>query len=377
MNNQECTRCLYDDTISTIRFDENGVCNFCNQYDLMEQQYPTGEKGRKQLEIIFDQIKKDGKGKKYDCVIGVSGGCDSSYLLHIAKEFGLRPLAAHFDNTWNSRIAVENIECVLKKLDIDLFTHVVDAEEFDDVMHSFLKASLPNVDCYTDLALAAVHYMAAEKYGIKYILEGHSFRTEGITPPGWVYMDSKFIRDVQNKYGTKKIKTLPELNLSSQLKWWVFNGIKKIRPLYYIDYHKEEVKKMLVDTYGWQWYGGHHMENRTAYFGNNYWLPKKLGKDLRIPEYSGMIRSGYISKENAIKSISKPLTIEQSILDEVCTRLNITHQQLNAYFEKEPASYKEFKTYKETFVRLRPLFYILYKKNFVTRSFYEKFCFKN
>jgi hypothetical protein len=134
---------------------------------------------------------------------------------------------------------------------------------------------------------------------------------------------------------------------------------------------------MLADTYGWQWYGGHHMENRTAYFGNNYWLPKKLGKDLRSPEYSGMIRSGYIDKENALKSISKPLTIEQSILDEVCTRLNITQKQLNTYFENEPSSYKDFKTYKETFIRLRPLFYLLYKKNFVTRSFYEKFCFKN
>ena len=374
---KECKRCLYHEEIPAISFNVDGLCNYCQQYDEMAKDYPLGEEGMQKLTALFDEIKKAGKGKKYDCVIGVSGGADSSYLLHLAKEHGLRPLAAHFDNTWNSKIAVENIECVLNKLDIDLYTNVVDAEEFDDIQHSFLKASTSCYDVYTDLALAATHYMAAAKYGIKYILEGHSFRTEGITPPGWVYMDSKFVRDVVKKHGTTKIKTLPELSLPKQLKWWVFNRIKKVRPLYYVPYDKPKIKEMLAEEYGWQWYGGHHMENRTSFFGNNYWLPQKFGFDLRIVEYSGLIRGGVIGKEEARKVISEPLELDEDILEEIYKRLNITQEEFMGYIKAPLRSYKEYENYKKTFIRLRPLFYLLYKGRYVTRSFYEKYCFQN
>ena len=272
-----CKTCIYDETIPAIFFDVEGICNYCRQYEQMQDEYPTGAEGRKRLDELVAEIKKSGKGKKYDVVIGVSGGCDSSYMLHLAKrEFGLRPLAVHFDNTWNATIAVENIHKMLEQLDIDLYTHVVGNVEICDLMKSFLKASVPELDTPTDLALAATHYMAAEKYGIKYIWEGHSFRTEGISPIGWFYMDAKYVQTIQKQFGSLPVKSLPMMWLRKWFKWMLVDGIKKLRPLYYLDYDKAEAKKFLSEEYGWQWYGGHHMENRSAYFVNNLLSAEKV-----------------------------------------------------------------------------------------------------
>jgi len=360
-----------------ITFDENGTCNYCRQYDEMNITYPTGAEGKNELRKMVDEIKKAGEGKKYDVVIGVSGGCDSSYMLHLAKEYGLRPLAAHFDNTWNSKIAVENIQTILEKLDIDLFTVVVDNNEYNDIFKSFLKASVPECDAPTDLALAVTHYMAAEKFGIKYIWEGHSFRTEGITPPGWVYMDAKYIDSIQKKFGTRKIKTLPMLWLRKWFKWMLVSKIKKLRPLYYLDYDKEETKKFLTEKYNWQWYGGHHMENRTAYFANNYYLPKKFGIDLRVCEFSGLIRSGQLAKEEALINIQTPKPNDPSVLEEIYTRLDMSEEEFNDIINLPGKTFRDYPSYKSTFIKLRPLFWILLKFNYITKSFYDKFTVKN
>src|SRR3989344_3593958 len=178
-----CSRCIFDERLPNITFDDKGVCNYCKQHDELERKYPTGKKGKELLLEIAGKIKKEGKGKKYDCIVGVSGGCYSSYLLYVTTEImGLRPLAVHFDNTWNSKTAVENIQCVLKKLDVDLFTHVVDSKEFDDLAKSMLKASVPEIDALSDIGLISTLYLAAKKYKVKYIFEGHNFRTEGVGP---------------------------------------------------------------------------------------------------------------------------------------------------------------------------------------------------
>ena len=246
---QQCARCIYDASIPGISFDAQGICSYCRQYEELNRDYPTGAEGRRILEETAERAKADGRGKPYDVVIGVSGGCDSSYMLHFArKELGLRVLAAHFDNTYNSRIAVENIQRMLDALDIDLYTHVVDNAEYQRIYRSFFLSSVPEIDTATDIALAAVHYMAAAKYGVKWIWEGHSFRTEGISPPGWFYMDSKYVRTIHQKYGDGRIKTLPELNLGRWLKWMVVDGIRKFRPLYYLDYNKEATKRFLADS---------------------------------------------------------------------------------------------------------------------------------
>ena len=372
---RQCACCIYDARIPRISFDEEGVCNYCRQYEEMDQEYPTGQEGRTVLEATVDEMKHAGKSKPYDVVIGVSGGCDSSYMLHLAKkEFGLRVLAAHFDNTYNSRIAVENIQCMLGELDIDLYTHVVDNTEYQRIYRSFFEASVPEIDTPVDLALAAVHYMAASKYGIKYIWEGHSFRTEGISPPGWFYMDAKYVQSIHSRFGDGKIKTLPMLWMHRWLKWMVVDRIRKFRPLYYLDYDKEETKHFLANTYGWQWYGGHHMENRTAYFANNYYLPKKFGIDLRFSELSALVRSGQLSRKEAVERIAQEKPFDESILAEIKRRVGFSDAEWEAIMKAPLSHYTLHPTYKKRFERMRPFFYALYKAGYVTKSFYYKFC---
>lgn len=369
-----CSRCIYDDSIPYISFDEDGVCSYCHQYDELNKLYPTGAAGMAYLKDLATTIKKEQKNKKYDVVVGLSGGTDSSYMLYLAKEvLGLRVLAAHFDNTWNSKIAVENIKNVTEKLGIDLYTHVVDNEEYNDIFKSFLKASVPDIDTPSDISLATVHYKACKKFGVKYIFEGHSFRTEGISPHGWFYMDAKYIESVQKEFGTKKIKTLPNLWMTKWLRWIIVDKIKKIRPLYYLDYDKEETKSFLSKEYGWQYYGGHHMENRTAYFTNNYWLPKKFGYDLRYCEFSALVRSGQWTREFALEMIQQPKPFEQNILDEIYKRLNLTKEKFDIIFNQPNKSFRDYKTYKKTFEKLRWFFFILYKANLVPLSFYLKY----
>jgi len=373
----ECKNCLYNINIPAINFDNEGICNYCRQHNELDNIYPFHEEGRTKLLQIVAEIKADGKNKKYDVVVGVSGGCDSSYLLHLAVELGLRPLAVHYDNTWNGTKAVENIKAITDKLNIDLYTHVADNKEVCDILHAFLKASVPDIDCHTDIALAATHYIAAEKYNIKYIWEGHSFRTEGISPPGWFYMDAKYIKKIFQKFGGKKIKTVPLLTLTKWFKWMLVDKIKKIRPLYYLDYNKEEVKELLKNKYQWQWYGGHHMENRLSYFCNNYYLPLKFKIDLRVCEFSAFVRSGYWSKQEAISELVKPKPFDESILTELCNRLNISLDTFLSYMALPPKTYKNYPNYKRTFILLRPLFWILLKGKYITKSFYDKFTKNN
>lgn len=372
---QSCKRCIYNSDIPKISFNAEGICNYCEQYDSMNAQYPTGIAGKKIIEEYVAQMKKDGKGKPYDVVIGVSGGCDSSYMLHLAKNvFGLRVLAAHFDNTYNSKIAVENIKAVIDKLDIDLYTYVVDNKEFENIQKSLLKASVPEFEAATDLALATTHYMACAKYGIKHIWEGHSFRTEGISPPGWFYMDAKYIKSIHKQFGDGVIKSTPLLWLGRWIKWMVVNKIKKFRPLYYIDYDKEGTKKFLAENYSWQWYGGHHMENRTAYFINNYYLPVKFGIDLRWCEYSAHVRAGTMTRDEALEKMKEPKPYESNLLEEIKTRLQLSDSDWEDILKAPNKHYTNYPTYKKTFERLRPFFFLLLKSGYVTRSFYDKFC---
>ncbi|MCL2156456.1 MAG: N-acetyl sugar amidotransferase [Methanobrevibacter sp.] len=377
MIKQSCIRCIYDETIPMIHFDSNGICNYCHQYEEMDKQYPKGEAGKQILNSIVEKIKIDGRKNKYDVVIGVSGGCDSSFMLHLAKQYSLRPLAVHFNNTWNSHIANENIQVMTKILNIDLFTIKVDDNEYNDIFKSFFKASVPEIDTPSDIGLAATHYIAAAKYGIKYIWEGHSFRTEGISPMGWFYMDAKYIDSIQKIFGTKKIKTLPNLWLGKWMRWMILDKIKKMRPLYYYDYDKEEIKKMLHEKYGWQWYGGHHMENKTAYFANNYYLPKKFNIDLRYCELSALVRSGQMTRDAALFEIKKEKQFSMDILDEIKNKLHFSNFEFSEIMNAPVKSYRDFNTYKQVFEKLKPVFWLLYKFNLVTKSFYVKYTNKD
>jgi N-acetyl sugar amidotransferase len=374
--NRRCVRCLYDSTVASISFDAEGICNFCRMMEAMEQEYPTGAEGEKRLEELAARVRRDGIGKRYDIVVGVSGGCDSSYMLYFTKKvMGLRPLAVHFDNTWDSTVAVENIHNVLKALDVDLYTYVVDNEEYDDIYRSFLKAGLADIEAPTDIGLATVLYMAAEEYGIKYIFEGHSFRTEGISPLGWLYMDGKYIESVQKQYGSHKLKSYPNLWLSKFIRWTAVRGIKKVRPLYYVDYRKDQAKELLTRELGWKWYGGHHLENRFTAFYHSYFLPRRFSVDGRLLGYSALVRSGQLTRGEGLELIREPQEFDADLIEMVKKRLGFSHEEFDHLMNLPKKTYKEFKTYKRTFERLRRFFWLMYKLDRVPKSFYMKFCF--
>jgi N-acetyl sugar amidotransferase len=372
---KRCTRCLYDETVPNIVFDENGICNYCRIHDQLNKEYPTGEEGKRRLLAIADKIRREGRGKPYDVIVGVSGGADSSYLVYLAKELGLRPLGVHFDNTWDSTVAVENIHDVLKKLDVDLYTYVVDNKEYDDIYRSFLKAGLPDVEAPTDIGLAVVLNMAAEKYGIKYIFEGHSFRTEGVAPLGWIYMDGKYIQSVQKQYGTMPLKTYPNMLMPSFIKWTAILQLKKIRPLYYVDYVKKDAMAMLTRELGWEWYGGHHLENRFTAFWHTYFMPKRYGIDTRLLGHAALVRSGQITREQGLEMLSKPQGYDPELLEMVKKRLGFSDDEFEQIMNLPRHTYRDFKTYKPIFEQMRPFWWLMYKLNRVPKSFYIKFCF--
>ena len=372
-----CSRCLYDETTPSISFDAEGVCTYCKIHNDLDAQYPTGEAGEQRLRDIAAVIKKEGHKKPFDVVVGVSGGCDSSFLLYKAKALGLRPLAVHFDNTWNTTTAVENIHNVLDALDVQLHTLVVDNEEYDDIYRSFLKAGVPDIEAPTDIALAATLYKAAEQYGIKYIFEGHSFRTEGISPLGWLYMDARYIANVQKTYGTHKLKTYPNLWLHAQMRWMVLRRIKKIRPLWHIDYPKEKVKAFLSKEFGWKWYGGHHLENRFTSFYHSYFLPQRFGIDQRLNGYSAMVRSGQLSREEGLARMHAAPPLESDLVDLVKKRLGFTDAEFDILMTQPKRTFRDFKTYKRTFERMRPFFWILAEMDLIPKSFYIKYTSKD
>jgi N-acetyl sugar amidotransferase len=370
---RRCTRCLYDEHTPRIVFDEQGVCSYCAAYDQLDAEHPTGEEGEKRLRAIADEIKAAGKGKKYDCIVGVSGGCDSSYVLYLAKKLGLRPLAVHFDNTWNSTTATENIRNVLKALDVDLYTYVVDNQEYDDLYRAFLEAGVPDVEAPTDIGLAAVIYKAAAKFGVKYTLEGHSFRTEGVSPLGWLYMDGKYIQSVHRRHGKLPMKTYPNLWLTSFLYWTAVKRIRKIRPLYYIDYRKDDVKALLTKELGWKWYGGHHLENRFTAFYHSYFIPRRWGTDFRVLGYAGLVRCGQMSREEGLAKLAEPAYLEPDLLQYVKKRLGYSEAEFERVMTLPKRSYRDYETYKKTFERLKPLFRLLAEHDLVPKTFYLKF----
>jgi N-acetyl sugar amidotransferase len=375
-NIQVCSRCIYDANISGISFDEQGVCNYCLQVEDLKQQYGTGnKKGIQALQELIESIKRDGKGKKYDCIVGVSGGTDSSFLLAQAIEWGLRPLAVHYDNTWNSAIATQNIRKITSKLKVDLFTHVIDNKEADDIFRSFLIAGVPEFDASTDLGFAQVIRHAAAKYGVKYILEGHSFVAEGITPMGKNYFDGMYIKDIHARFGKLKMKTFPLMTFNQFMKWLLIYRQKFIRPLWYIDYSKEEAKNYLKERFDWSDYSGHHLENRSSAFVHLVYHPQKFNMDNRNWTLSARVRAGVLDREEALIEYNTPIGEGDELIQYVKKRLNLKDEEYQKYMDAPNKNFTHYKTYKKRFERLEPLFRVLANQNLIPRSFYIKYCF--
>jgi len=328
-----CSKTVLDSTVPGISFDRNGVCNYIRIYDELFHQYPRGEKGLSDWIKMVSLIKEKGKGGEYDCVIGVSGGTDSCFLLHVAKKvYGLRPLAVNVDNGWNSDISVQNIKKVTKQLDIDLETYVIDYDEVKDILKSYMKAGLPWVDAPTDMAIEATLYLVANKEGIKYIFNGSDFRSEGKQPTEWTYGDAKQLKHIQKTFGSKPIKTFPYTTMLKRFYYGFFRGIKVVRPLYYLSYDKQSAQKMLEQNYGWTYYGGHHHENVFTKFAIAYWLPKKFGIDKRKITLTAQVLNNVITRQQALDTLSKsPYDIAQMERDRefVIKKLGLTQEEFN------------------------------------------------
>ena len=305
-NYKICTRCIMDTTDPEIFFDTQGICNHCKRYDAeLPKRVFTGADADIKLKALVEKIKKTGSGKEYDCIIGVSGGVDSTYVAYLTKQLGLKPLAVHFDNGWNSELAVSNIEKVLKKLDIDLLTYVIDWEEFKDLQLSFLKASTPDGEIPTDHAINALLFREAAKHNIKYIINGMNFATESMAVRMWAYghSDWKYIRSVHKLFGTSSLKKYPHYTFFNLFYWTFIRKIRVVSILNYVTYDKDEVMKLIQDKLEWVYYGGKHYESVYTRFYQGYILPKKFNIDKRIGHLSDLIRSGQMTREKALEEL--------------------------------------------------------------------------
>lgn len=315
-----CTRCIMDTTDPDIVFDEKGECNHCKRAEqlIKERTFEDLTVRKKKLEELVAKIKQAGKGKKYDCIIGVSGGVDSTFVAYEVLRLGLRPLAIHLDNGWNSELAVSNIEKTLNNLGIDLYTYVIDWEEFKDLQLSFLKASTPDGEVPTDHAIISILYKLANKYNVKYILNGVNLATESIIPLKWGYgyFDYKYISGVQKIFGKKKIKTYPHLTMPRFFYNTLVKKIEFIPFLNYIDYKKEEAMELIKNKLGWVYYGGKHYESIYTRFFQAYILPNKFQIDKRKGHLSSLIVSGQMSRELALEELKKEICPANMLKDD-------------------------------------------------------------
>lgn len=376
VNLRICSRCIYDERVPSIHFDALGICNYCRQVEMLVEQYGTGKsEGFTQFAAILDDIKRHGRGRRYDCIVGVSGGTDSSYLAYLSKEWGLRPLAVHYDNTWNSAIATMNIHRVLSALNIDLYTHVVANKESDDIFRSFFFSGVAEIEAATDLGYAYLLRKVAAEFHIKYIFEGHSFVEEGITPLGRNYFDGRYIKSIHQQFGSLNMETYPLMTFSRFLKSVLLNQVKFIRPFWYLKYSKEEAKLFLSEKFGWGYYGGHHLENRMTAFYHSVYLPQKFGSDMRNNTLAARVRNGSLSRESGWAEYNTPPIIEDELVSYFKKRLCLSDEIYDNLMNSPPKNWTEYPTYKKRFEVLRPIFYVLAKANLVPMSFYLKYCF--
>lgn len=342
-----CQRCVMDTTVPDIEFYPDGRCSLCKNYDEnLTKEIHTDIEGKNRLAKLIDKVKKS-KKKKYDCLIGISGGVDSSFVAHLVKKFNLNPLAVHLDNGWNTELAIANVEKLVKKLNIDLHTEVLNWNEFKSIQKSFLLSSISNIEIPTDHAIWATLAKIANKEGIKYIFAGNNVVTESIMPDSWLYSskDFRLIKNIQKKYGKNSIKSYPRLTLIDYFYLFIVKGIRWIPVLNYFDYVKEDAKELLINSYGWRDYGGKHYESIFTRFFHAYYLPKKFNYDLRKSYASALICSGQITREEAIGELSSPPADEELLkndADYVKKKLNFSDDEFTKMINQPIKSFEDY-----------------------------------
>lgn len=331
-----------------IVFDENGFCNHCTKFLTNRAKYFGRYKNSEELiDRELKNIKKDGKGGEYDCIVGISGGVDSCYTAYLAKQRGLRILAVHLDNGWNSEEAVQNVKNLADKLEIDYESYVLDWDEFRDIQLSFLKASVPEAETPTDMAIpAALHYYAA-KYNVKHILSGGNLATEGILPASWHYdaKDMKYFNYIQNAFGRKKIKKFPTFGYKKEMYYKLIRGIRMTYLLNYVPYLKEDAIELLTKNFGWKFYGGKHHESKYTKFIQSYYLYEKFRIDYRRATLSSQICLGDVKREDALEKLnSLPYNPDEIEAEKryIAKKLQISPEELEAIINLPPKWYWDY-----------------------------------
>ena len=342
-----------DTTDSKITFDENGICDHCNTFlNNVLPFWHTDIIGEQKLEILINKIKKQGLGKDFDCLMGMSGGIDSSFLLYkMAKDYGLRPLVFHVDAGWNSQIAVNNIERLVDGLGLDLYTEVINWEEMKNLQLAFLKSGVPHIDVPQDHAFFATMYKFASKYKIKTILTGGNFSTECVRNPlEWMYYqsDSIQLRDIFKKHGSGKLNDYPVTNILWHKIWLPYvKRIKLYRPLDFINYNKEEAMQTLVEKFGYQKYPQKHFESRFTKFYEGFWLPQRFGYDTRKVQFSSLILTNQMTRDQALDKLQSESYTQEQINEDfefVSNKLGITVEELWSYFHAPKKTHKDYKS---------------------------------
>jgi len=344
-----CRRCVMDTTDPEIAFDESGMCHHCRRYDeRLRSKVVPGEEGRRALARLAEGIRAEGRDRRYDCVIGVSGGVDSTYVAYLARGLELRPLAVHLDNGWDSELAVTNISRALRTLGIDLSTHVIDWEEFRDLQLSFLKASTPDAEVPSDHAIFALMYGTARRLGIRYVLTGFNVRTESHMTDAWSqgYYDWRYIRSIHRRFGTVALRTYPHMGLFTYRRH--LRTLRSVDVLDFGDYVKADARRTLERELGWKYYGGKHYESIYTRFFQGYILPRKFGFDKRRCHCSSLVCSGEMTREEALEELKlPPYPIDQQEADRVyvAKKLGLSETELDAILALPRRSYWDYPSY--------------------------------
>jgi len=353
---KECPRCLFTEDIANISHKQ---CEYCDLHDELQSKAIPDD-----LNNVLRKIRKAGDGNNYDCIMGISGGLDSSTLLYTAVRYwGLKPLVIHFDNNWNAPEAIHNMTMLIRKLNVDAIVYHVNKEEYDKLNESFLYAGVPDADIPNDIAMTKLMYQTAHMYKIKYILNGHDFRTEGSTPKDWTYMDAKYIQSVYRDYTGKDLKNYPLFTFKDQI-FYGLKGIKNIRPFHY-GFDRETMEQEMKRLIQWQDYGGKHCENVYTEFVGSWLLPNKFAIDKRIVYLSAQVRSGKLTKTQAREQLANKSEFDLGKLGAVEDKLmTLVNLRINSRLKYDRYSFKKYKA----------LIWLLAKMNVVPYTFYVKYC---
>ncbi len=377
---KRCDRCVMDTTASGIRFSEKGECSFCELHDKLEQAYPLNQKSDRKFQKILNDIRRSGVEKKFDCVVGFSGGRDSTYLLYLAKRvWRLKPLAVHFNDGFDNPVAGENIKNTIEKLQVPLRTITSDWRESKDLRIAFLRASVPNLEVGTDLGIFSALYGVAARENVKYIFTGHSFRTEGIAPLSWSYFEGKYLQSIIKQFGSLKFRKWkpgdPGYNLSllHMFYYLILKRIRMLTPMFYVTYDRKTADEILTRELNWTNTGAHYFDDLYQSL-ISYIYRIKFNVDKRKFNYSALIRSGQLSRNEAIERLKNPYRIEDPKVIDLCIkRLGLTKSDFEKIMSLPPKTFQDYPSYYRMIKALRLPIKIACKLHLIPMATYDKF----